>query len=213
MMKLNFLFFCLLSIMYTVAIAVREHKNGWAVRNRYYTDSGSQQTFVDKNLVFNRSGIINKWRFYSRKAGIINLQVWRPESENGCRMTLVNQTTVDVDDNFGRLQIITLPEDQRIRVKKGDLIGWNNPGIGVITWNTDWSSNDQHHCFKWGLKPEINHVYDLNHDITWGPSRVYSIMAIFTVIVPSTLEIATRITNISALDGSPFSKATAWMPG
>ncbi|XP_077999396.1 uncharacterized protein LOC144452218 [Glandiceps talaboti] len=154
--------------------------NGWDVTNRAYRDSGSAQVFVDNRLVFPDNGEVTKWQIYSRGFGVVYLQVWRPHSQDDCTVELVGETRVDVDA-LG-FKSVDLNSEERIRVKPGDLIGWRTPGTGVITWDADLSSDEQHFCFKWNIETNIGEVYDLTDEIGWGPDRVYSVRADYTVL-------------------------------
>ncbi|XP_077985727.1 uncharacterized protein LOC144440263 [Glandiceps talaboti] len=161
--------------VYSLA-AVYEAGIGFEPKNRVYVDSGSGQVFVDKRLAFSSSGEVTGWNLYAGGKGTIYLQVWRPESVGSCTMELVGQTMVTVDDsNLGYISV-DLDPGERIRAESGDLIGWHNPGKGVIKFETQ-SSSTQHQCFKYGLDPKVGETFSIDAPITWGPDRVYSLAA------------------------------------
>ncbi|XP_041366864.1 uncharacterized protein LOC121381594 [Gigantopelta aegis] len=102
-------------------------KNRASVGSGRYVYTGNTDDFR-----IERDGEIRSWHFYSKYAGDVTLQVWRPKTELGeFKLEFVGQNKIVTKDK--RLQQIYIAPADRIVVQNNDLIGvyygYNKGGI------------------------------------------------------------------------------------
>ena len=86
----------------------------------------------DKQFLCN--GQVTEWRYIGKNSSPFRLIVWRPidGSATQFRIVGINGIPAGVVDT---LVIYTVPENQRITVKAGDVIGWSFGDSGVLAYH------------------------------------------------------------------------------
>ena len=74
---------------------------------------------------FNCSGTVTEWRAILEKRipSRIDFQVWRQSSGERDRYQLVGANTANLRGRSNRKMVLFVPEQRRIRVKPGDIVG------------------------------------------------------------------------------------------
>ena len=100
-----------------------------AVLGNYYggdvVDTGGAEQAIIPGTSFTCSGNIESWTFGARweqDTDFIELQIWRPDSENGS-YTKVGNTTINVEEE-GQTDLYQYPLSSPLHFQAGDIVGF-----------------------------------------------------------------------------------------
>ena len=96
---------------------------GWEIKNRDYTDSaGFTMVATDKQFLCN--GQVTAWRYQGKQSNAFRAIVWRPVTGSTTQFQIVGINDIPAGV-INTPVTYTVPEDKRITVKAGDMIGWS----------------------------------------------------------------------------------------
>lgn len=105
---------------------------GWPRQNRGRND-GPGWTMVSPVKKFSCDGQVIEWQYYSKASSPFKAIVWRPIEDSDTQFQIVGVNIIPA----GALNTevtYTVPDNELITVKSGDLIGWSHEG--VVPFNT-----------------------------------------------------------------------------
>ncbi|XP_072033285.1 uncharacterized protein [Amphiura filiformis] len=111
---------------------------GWPVINRDGPDSAGW-TFVAQDNPFLCSGQVTSWTYQGKFSGSFRAIVFRPVEGSLTQFQIVGINDIPAGAVNTPVNYV-IPENERITVKYGDVIGWSF-GSGVITYNGGGSYN------------------------------------------------------------------------
>ena len=149
-------------------------KIGWPIQDRELIDIGGW-TMVSVDQPFTCDGKLVEWRYQVKASNPFRAIVWRPVTGSDNEFQIVGINDIGSSD-INTPITYTVPENERIAVKAGDLIGWSfdTPSLAY-----DMIGNDRI-FWKSGLSNlDINqiHTIDFNDAPRDMPRRKYSIQA------------------------------------
>ena len=74
-------------------------------------------------------GRVDAWKVYSAKNTTMIMQIWRQDKKSDGTFTLIGQNNVQL--KAGKMNVVAVPEFEKIAVSKGDFIGWFYPATEV----------------------------------------------------------------------------------
>ena len=99
-------------------------------------------------------GKVDSWIIYASNPSLAVMQVWRRQADGSTKFSLVGNNYVRLQG--GMVNIIKVPEFGKIKVKKGDFIGFYVPKSADITFDASCPAQDRgkvHYVFpKNGMK-------------------------------------------------------------
>ncbi len=119
------------------------------------------------------SGQVTKWTYQGKTSLPFRAIIFRPVKDSDTSFTIVGINEIPKDAADTNV-VYKVPEDDRITVQEGDVIGWSFEG-GVITWNPGGATK-----VRWvgGYLNARLVVTDREVDINTGvEAREYSILA------------------------------------
>ena len=163
MIKISFLF-------YSINIA-ESCKAGWPVIYRPLVDSaGWTMASPDQQLLCN--GQVTAWTFQCKNYNPFRAIVWRPINGSATKFRIVGINDIPASPVYTPV-VYTVPDNQRITVSSGDVIGWSF-GDSVLAYNSGgayrvrWLGGNLHGSLQ------VNQVRDINTGVEY---RQYSIAA------------------------------------
>ena len=132
---------------------------GWEIKNRAGPDS-SGWTMVSPDQKLNCNGEVTKWRYQGKKSNPFRAIVWRPVGNSDTKFRIVGINKIPAGKVNG-LVSYTVPKNERITVKAGDVIGWSF-GASVLTYNgggshrVRWVGGNLHEGLKANQERNIN---------------------------------------------------------
>ena len=140
--------------------------------NREGPDS-SGWTMVSLDQLFLCNGQVTEWRYQGKTSNEFRAIVWRPVDGPHTQFRIVGIN--DIPAGAANTPVTyTVPENERITVRAGDVIGWSF-GESVLTYNIGGG----HHSVRWVGRNlhgslQANQLHDINSGIE---EREYSIAA------------------------------------
>ncbi|XP_072028883.1 E3 ubiquitin-protein ligase rnf213-alpha-like isoform X2 [Amphiura filiformis] len=132
---------------------------GWAIQVRTDTDTDGL-TMVSPEQKFLCSGQVTAWRFQCKASHRFRAIVWRQVTGSDTKFKVVGINDIPAAD-IGVPVTYQVPEDERISVQPGDVIGWSS-GASVLTSNIGggylvrWLSGDLHNGLDRSQTHNIN---------------------------------------------------------
>ena len=127
---------------------------------------------VSPDQQINCNGILTEWRYQGQTSNPFRALIWRPIHFGSTSYRIVGVN--DIPAGAVNIPIsYTVPEDERIQVQTGDMIGWSHESA-VLTYNQGgahrvrWFSENVYSSLAQGQLFNIYH----------GEARQYSIQAI-----------------------------------
>jgi len=139
---------------------------------------------VDPTQRVTEHGHVVAWDVYTtrgRRSQIVHLQMWRPVRPDENRYQFVGET-VTVALWIGHSRFTLYPRD-RIRVRRGDVIGVYFPKYNPIPWSVAKCDRGNEHLYKYnpyGPTMTRDSVVDVVFEkamTDWNPCRHYSVNA------------------------------------
>ncbi|XP_072028880.1 E3 ubiquitin-protein ligase RNF213-like [Amphiura filiformis] len=154
---------------------------GWAIRNRSDTDTDGM-TMVSPEQKFLCQGQITSWRYQCNASHSFCAIVWRQVTGSETKFKVVGINDIPAAD-VGVPVTYQVPEDERISVQPGDVIGWSS-GAPVLACNTGggylvrWLSGGLHsgstHDINSGCQErEYSIQATIERDENWVDSNVF----------------------------------------
>ena len=145
---------------------------GWQVQNRGSLNSNSW-IMVSPDQKFVCDGLVTEWRYQGKRASAFQAMVWRQIEGSATQFQIVGIN--DIPGGAVNTPVTyTVPEDERIIVRAGDVIGWSF-GEAVLPYNEGGD-----YRVRWLQKTDqlgnltVNQVHDIIKGVT---NREYSIAA------------------------------------
>ncbi|XP_072017008.1 uncharacterized protein [Amphiura filiformis] len=147
---------------------------GWPIEDRGGPDS-SGWTIVSPDQPFLCSGHVITWTYQGKFSGAFRAIVFRPTEGSVTEFQIVGINNIPAGA-VNTPVTYTVPVNERIAVRAGDVIGWSF-GDGVITYN-----NGGNYSVRWVSENlpaslEVNQIVDFNYGVK---PREYSIEATVT---------------------------------
>jgi len=105
--------------------------------------SGQSVTGPSPHFLIPAAGNISRWDFYSQRAGKGSFQVWRPVAGNSNSYMFIGENAVTTPSSVSTS--LYVPEDERISVQVGDLLGiyYGTPPNGVGYYRCTGATNPE----------------------------------------------------------------------
>ena len=88
---------------------------------------------VSPDQKFSCSGQVKEWRYQGKKSHGFRAIVWRPVDRSATKFRIVGINNIPAGP-INKVVSYTVPKNERITVKAGDVIGWSF-GASVLTYN------------------------------------------------------------------------------
>ena len=138
-------------------------------------DDGAGYTMVSPDWPFICNGQVTEWRYHRRTVYAFQAVVWRPVNGSATKFQIVGINDIPTG-SVNTIVTYIVPENQRITVKVGDVIGWSfdnhvlskdSGGNYHVRWLGDLHGSLQ-----------VNQVHDFySGETNGGANREYSITA------------------------------------
>ena len=148
-------------------------RTGWSIERRESVDSDDGWTMVSPDQQFLCNGQVTEWQYQGKKSNAFRAIVWRPVQGSATQFQIVgiNDIPAGVVDT---LVTYIVPENERITVKAGDVIGWSFSG-SVLTQNTGGSFHVRYTAQSTHETLRVGESVTINGGVEY---REYSIAAI-----------------------------------
>ena len=158
---------------------------GWTVKNRSRAGYlNVVQTWVTP-MEFPCHGVVTNWRYWAQHSAPFKAMVLRKVNPSDTLHDIIGINNIPAGDT-GQVVTYQVPDDERVVVQAGDVIGfaWNSPGPKhVVQGNSD--DDDVETLLFSALSPddhEVNDRIDASGTVT-HQTRAYSIKAIVSGIL------------------------------
>ncbi len=128
----------------------------------------NQYAMVSPNNSFPCSGKVTQWSFQGNRSESFRAIVWRPVEGSSTEFAVVGFN--DIPSGNIRSGYYTVPADERISVKPGDVIGWF--GEPLLTFRSE--GHDIVFILSETMDPVVNETWDFKSDFAY---RQYAIEA------------------------------------
>ena len=144
--------------------------SGWPIQNHPSSDA-SGWTFVSPAKPIICNGEVSEWRYLAKQLHPFQAVIWRPVDAFESRYKVVGINNIPKGSAIDQTTIYSVPSNERISVKAGDMIGWSFGGpAGVIAASFDSKYAAQVKMVK-GASLDVNQSVDFKHT----QDRAYSI--------------------------------------
>ena len=109
-------------------------KLGWPVQDRATYDS-DRWTMVSVDLQFTCEGLLVEWRYQAKASNPFRAIVWRPVNGSDTEFQIVGINDIPAGE-INTPVTYTVPENDRIEVQAGDLIGWSSVGLSSLAFDS-----------------------------------------------------------------------------
>ena len=106
--------------------------SGWPIVNHGIHDS-SDWTFVSPSKYIQCNGFVVEWRYVAERLYPFKAVIWRKVEGFPSKFKVVGINEIPVGSVTNQEITYTVPENERISVKAGDVIGWSH-GPALLSW-------------------------------------------------------------------------------
>ena len=135
--------------------------SGWPIQNHPSSDD-SGWTFVSPAKPITCDGEVAEWRYLAKRLHTFQAVIWRPVNGYPTKYKVVGINNIPKGSAIDQTTIYSVPLNERISVKAGDMIGWSYDGPnGVIafTFNSKYAANVK---IIYGASLDVNQTVDFN---------------------------------------------------